>query len=178
MKIAITQRQLSINGIAYDCLEQGWYRMFDQHEIIPVPNISNFDIDADLLILSGGNSSEDRYKTELACCRWADDNNVPILGVCHGAFFLNFIYDGVNHAVEHHQNTRHNIVMENETYNVNSYHTMGIYELSKELDPIAYCNDDVEAFKHKTKKVWGLVWHPERMVDPVLPKDLEEFLFG
>lgn len=178
MKIAITQRQLSINGLAYDCLEQGWYRLLADHEISPIPNISNFDIDADLLILSGGNSSEDRYRTELACIRWAEENNVPVLGVCHGAFFLNFVYDGVNHAVEHHQNTRHNVVMENETYNVNSYHTMGIYELGSNLEAIAYCEDQVEAFKHKTKDIWGLVWHPERMVTPVMPFELKELLLG
>jgi putative glutamine amidotransferase len=178
MKIAITQRQLSINGIAYDCLEQGWYRLLSDHEIVPVPNISRFDIDADMLILSGGNSSEDRYRTELACCRWADDNNIPVLGVCHGAFFLNFVYNGVNHSIEQHQNTQHDIIMDGEIYNVNSYHTMGIYELSTDLEAIAYAKDDIEAFKHKTKDIWGLVWHPERMAVPVLPTDLKELLLG
>jgi gamma-glutamyl-gamma-aminobutyrate hydrolase PuuD len=33
-----------------------------------------------------------------------------------------------------------------------------------------------EAFKHKDKEIYGIVWHPERMKNPVLPKKLVEFL--
>jgi len=45
------------------------------------------------------------------------------------------------------------------------------------LEPIAWdLQDNIEGFKHKDKQIWGLVWHPERMVKPVLPSDLEAFL--
>lgn len=176
MKIAITQRQLSINGITYDCLEQGWYRLLSAHEIIAVPNLINIDLDVDMLILSGGNSSQDRYKTEMFCCEWAKEKNIPTLGVCHGAFFLNFLYGGMNGDIDGHQNTTHDIIMENSTVEVNSYHHMAIAELGLDLEAIAYSPDGIEGFRHRSLPIWGLVWHPERMLDPVLPIELKELL--
>lgn len=177
MKIAITQRQLSINGITYDCLEQGWYRLLSSHEVIAIPNLVNIDLDADMLILSGGNSSKDRYETEMFCCEWAKERNIPTLGVCHGAFFLNFLYGGMNGDIDGHQNTTHDIIMENSTVEVNSYHQMAITELAPDLEALAYSSDRVEGFRHCSLPIWGLVWHPERMKVPVLPNALREILF-
>ena len=76
MKIAISQRQVEINGFVYDCLEQGWYHLFVNHEIIPLPNLSNISIDVDMLVLSGGETTEDRLFTLesvacLGCCSLA-----------------------------------------------------------------------------------------------------------
>jgi gamma-glutamyl-gamma-aminobutyrate hydrolase PuuD len=34
----------------------------------------------------------------------------------------------------------------------------------------------IEAFRHKNRKVWGIVWHPERMEKAVLPNDLRSFI--
>ena len=178
MKIAITQRQISINNIVYDCLEQGWYRLLDSHEIIVVPNLLDIDLDVDMLVLSGGNSSQNRYDTEMALCEWANENNIPILGVCHGAFFLNFLYGGMNGDIDNHYEVDHHISLENTTVVVNSYHKMAIAELGSDLQAISYCDDIVEGFKHRTKPIWGLVWHPERMEEPVLPRDLRKLLYG
>ena len=68
--------------------------------------------------------------------------------------------------------------MEGQTHNVNSYHKTCIEELGNDLDPIAWNGKHVEAFKHKTKPIWGLLWHPERMDIPVLPKELEDLIYG
>jgi gamma-glutamyl-gamma-aminobutyrate hydrolase PuuD len=178
MKIAISQRQVEINGFVYDCLEQGWYEFFLGHEIIPVPNLNNISLDVNMLVLSGGETTNARYNTEVACTAWAIENNVPILGVCHGAFLLNFLYSGVNAKTLGHQNTTHKVYMEDQEYTVNSYHQMMIHELGLGLNAIAYCENVVEGFKHSQLPVWGLVWHPERMDVPVLPNDLKELIRG
>lgn len=178
MKIGITQRQVAINDIVYDCLEQGWFYMLGDHELIALPNLVYIDVDIDLLILSGGNTSEARYQTELNCCAWALERNIPILGVCHGAFFLNELNSGTNSTVENHYNTSHEIIMEGQTHTVNSYHTTSIEELGNDLDPIAWAGNHIEAFKHKDLPIWGVVWHPERMDIPVLPSDLRELIYG
>jgi gamma-glutamyl-gamma-aminobutyrate hydrolase PuuD len=179
MKIAITQRQLTIRGITYDCLEQGWYNLFLRHEIIPIPNLSNIAIDVDMLVISGGETTEDRYQTEVACSAWAVENDVPIIGVCHGAFLLNYLHSGINvKGTTGHHNTEHEIRMEDKTYIVNSYHHMAIEELGINLEPIAHCDGVVEGFKHTERDIWGLVWHPERMLTPVLPTDLRELIYG
>jgi gamma-glutamyl-gamma-aminobutyrate hydrolase PuuD len=178
MKIAITQRQTIINGIVYDCLEQGWYRLFKNHELIIVPNLVYVDLDADMLVLTGGDNTESRFQTELVCYSYADDHNIPVLGVCHGAFMINYLHGGLNKEVKGHRNVMHSINMEKQTYMVNSYHDIGIYSLGDNLESIAVNEDSIEAFKHETKPIWGLVWHPERMEDPVLPLELKELING
>jgi putative glutamine amidotransferase len=129
-------------------------------------------------VLSGGNHTDARYKTELYCCTWAEKNKVPILGICHGAFFINYAFKGINAEVENHRGVEHTIAMEGQTHIVNSYHDMCIYELSEEFDAIAQCNEQVEAFKHKSKDIWGIVWHPERMENPVLPTEIRKLIYG
>lgn len=179
MKIGITQRQVAINGFVYDCLEQEWYNFFLRHEIIPIPNLNNIGLDVDMLVISGGETTEDRYQTEVACSAWAIENSIPVLGVCHGAFLLNYLHGGINAKdITGHHNTKHEISMEGETYLVNSYHHMAINDLGIGLEPIAHCEGIVEAFKHEKRDIWGIVWHPERMLDPVMPKDLKELIYG
>ena len=93
MKIAITQRQLTVRGITYDCLEQGWFSFLQGHELIPIPNIPNIDVDADMIVFTGGDTSDDREQVERMLFEYAMTNNLPMLGVCHGAFFLNRMHD-------------------------------------------------------------------------------------
>ena len=178
MKIAITQRQTEINGFVHDCLDPNWYSLLKDHELIIVPNLINIDldIDVDMLIISGGNHTEARYKTELVVCDWAMRNGIPILGVCHGAFFLNYAFKGIDAKVEGHRGKDHAVIMEGQEYIVNSYHDICIYELGKDLTPIARTDAHVEAFKHKDLPIWGIVWHPERMENPVLPKEIKDLL--
>ena len=64
MKIAITQRQLTIRGITYDCLEQGWFRFLQGHELITIPNIPNIDVDADMIVFTGGETNDNREQIE------------------------------------------------------------------------------------------------------------------
>ena len=177
MRIAITQRQTEINGFTYDCLEPLWYTFFSPHEIIPVPNLTGLDIQVDMLVFSGGDNSKARSLAEVVCWSSAMKLDIPVLGICHGAFLLNYLHDGINKEVTGHRNIGHTIDMEDKTHTVNSYHDVGIYELGEGLESIATAKDgSCEAFKHQDKKIWGLVWHPERMETPVLPQELKELL--
>jgi putative glutamine amidotransferase len=180
MKIAITQRQIEINECIHDCLDPNWYKLLKGHELIIIPNLIHIDldIDIDMLIISGGGHTTARYKTELLVCDWAMRTGVPILGVCHGAFFLNYAFKGIDAEIKHHRKIEHTITMEGQEYIVNSYHDVCIFELGKDLTPVAWAGDHVEAFKHKDLPIWGIVWHPERMADPVLPTDLKRLIYG
>ena len=177
MKIAISQREIVHNNITYDCLEQGWHTLLSRHTLVPIPNVSNIETDFDMLILSGGDTTPNRTHTETMYYNIALLKGVPILGVCHGAFFINEFHSGTNKPIEGHKNTAHQIEMENTTEFVNSFHTNSIALLGKDLLPIAYCraDDTVEAFKHSKLPIWGLVWHPER-TEGLLPTDLYEIL--
>lgn len=178
MKIAITQRECSINDITYDCLEHGWFDLLKTHDIIPVPNLGRCDFDFDMLIISGGDNSHSRFQTEVACFNVADRLNLPILGICHGAFFLNTMYGGINGTISGHQNREHLVTLENQEITVNSYHTGNIAELGIGLEILAHHNQHIEAFNHKSKPQWGIVWHPERMEFPVLPKAVKALIYG
>lgn len=178
MKIAITQRELTVRGITYDCLEHGWFHFLQEHEIIPVPNVPNIDIDVDMIVFSGGDNTDNRSNTEKMLFDYAIKNHLPILGVCHGAFLLNRIFGGSNHSILGHQNTEHPIKIGQEFYIVNSYHSGCILNLGDELEAFAWADEFVEGFKHRTLPIWGLVWHPERMEHPIIPQDLKDILYG
>jgi putative glutamine amidotransferase len=180
MKIAVTQREITIRTTVYDCLERGWYNLLDRHEILAVPNDYEFDISsADCLILSGGETTESREFTETYCFAQAVEKNIPVIGVCHGAFVLNRWFNGANVAVAGHDQLDHEIFLEDQWQTVNSYHRIKIGILADKFNVLAVDRDDnVEAFKHKDLPIWGLVWHPERMHAPVLPKELKELLLG
>lgn len=180
MKIAISQREITIRGTTYDCLERGWYKLLDQHEIVPIPNgFERNIVNADCLILSGGETTESREFTETYCFSQARDKGIPVIGVCHGAFVLNRWLNGTNVPVTGHDKLNHAVFLEDEWQTVNSYHRLKIDILSSEFNVLAYDQDlNIEAFKHKNNPIWGLVWHPERMDVPVLPTDLKELLFG
>lgn len=177
MKIAISQREIVHNNITYDCLEQGWHGLLNHHTLVPMSNVSNIATDFDMLILSGGDSTPNRTHTETIYYKIALLKGVPILGVCHGAFFINEQHGGINKAIEGHQNTAHKIDIEGTTEFVNSFHTNSISLLGRDLMPIATCPHDntVEAFKHSQLPIWGLVWHPER-AEGIMPTTLWEML--
>ena len=61
----------------------------------------------------------------------------------------------------------------NESKTVNSYHNYGFNLLSDELLSVAVAEDSsVEALIHKTLKIFGQMWHPERE-EPFKAFDLE-----
>lgn len=156
----------------HDCLDPNWYELLAPHEIIAVPNIKTIELSPfiDMFILTGGENTVSRKDVETLCVKHAIKHNKPILGVCHGAFFLNYFYGGINAPIEGHRDTEHTLLLGEQVYVVNSFHDLGIYELAKDFKPTAFTNDNhIEGFKHKKLPIWGIVWHPERMETPVLP---------
>lgn len=181
MKIAISQREEIIgqSGLTHDCLSQIWYSFLRKHTIIPIANVNPVPIpeDIDMVIFSGGNASLSRLHTELALFNYANDNNIPMLGVCHGAFFLAELLGSTCGDIDGHRGTEHIVAMEGHNVIVNSYHGSNIITVSDKLNVIARDLDgNIEAFKHKDKPIWGIVWHPEMMEVPVLPSEVDEML--
>lgn len=178
MIIAISQTQTNINDTIYDCLDPRWHTFLYNHNLIPIPNIIDVHFDADMLILTGGEDTPDRLATETALFNIALLKNIPILGICRGAFILNSYYNGINRTINGHNKTEHIIEMEEQTFIINSFHSASIYIVGEDIEILATADNCVEAYKHKHLPIWGLSWHPERMVNPVLPKELKELLFG
>lgn len=180
MKIAISQREETIGDsqLIHDCLSQNWYTFLKQHILLPMANVPHVAIpDVDMVIISGGNASLARLHTELKLYNYAVEKNIPLLGICHGAFFLAELTGGTCGDIDGHRNTEHVVAMEGHNVLVNSYHGSNIITVGADYDIIAADLDgNIEGFKHKNRPIWGLVWHPERMEVPVLPKFLDDLL--
>lgn len=182
MKIIISQQERRLPPFFFtqDALERGWYRLLAGHDICPVPNIPDFDFESmqfDCLILSGGNDSVDRHLTEDRLYALAESRALPIIGVCHGAFAVNDLAGGRNAQITGHVDQDHVIRMDSQEFEVNSYHGQCIEQLPPGFEPVAHdLSGVIECFRHIFRPTWGVVWHPERQRQPVLPQDLAEFL--
>jgi gamma-glutamyl-gamma-aminobutyrate hydrolase PuuD len=180
MKIALSQRIMYQNGIAYDAIEHGWYHMFKNQELFFLPNSFQIDFDAladyvDVFIITGGDDSVKRRTIEIKFATKVMQRNKPIIGVCHGAFLLTDLLGGTVEPIEGHSNTNHNVIYGQRIIPVNSFHDLGITKLHETGIPL--CVDEqghIEAFIDG--KVAGVVWHPERMEDPWLPTEILEIL--
>jgi putative glutamine amidotransferase len=181
MKILISQQEYvkPPQNFVFDSLERAYYSFLSDHKLIPVANINKIpDNDYDCLLLTGGPDSVARNKTENTLYSHAVRKGVPIIGVCHGAFVINELAGGVNGSIEGHVNKDHLITMGGENYMVNSYHTQMIERLPEDFISLAKDKDgNVEAFRHKSLLIFGIVWHPERMPDTVLPDAVRNLLF-
>ena len=91
---------------------------------------------------------------------------------------LNKYFDGTNMHIEGHHNTNHPVELEGHMYmNINSYHSIGIHKLGKSLKEIGNDTDGhCEAFKHRDFRIWGVVWHPERMDTVLLPSGIRDMI--
>ena len=183
MRILISQRDVRIppNNFLFDALERSWYELLHKHTVIPVANIGAIDetIEFDCLILSGGPDSIARHTTEDLLFAHALKLNKPIVGICHGAFTVNDLTGGVNGRILDHTDTNHLINMEGVTHMVNSFHSQFIESMGPNMISIAEDLDgNTEAFQHKSRPIYGVVWHPERMKNPVLPSIVQDLLAG
>ena len=178
MKIGLTQRILYFKDKAYDCLEHGWYSLLNNHTLIPVPNKKDQDFKqiaehSDLLIITGGDDSPTRRLTEIKLATEILKYNKPILGICHGAFLLTDIMGGVVSTCNSHMDIAHTVTADNDTFLVNSFHSLQITNLhstgtSIATDPDGFCEAWVDG------NISGIVWHPERMTTPFIPRIIKK----
>lgn len=186
MKIAISQREIILansvgNRLVFDGLERAWYTFLADHELIVIPNTVNLvylgGLDFDCVLLTGGPDSQARHLTENMLFAVAQERSIPVIGVCHGAFAVNDLSGGVNGRVHGHEDGEHDIVLEGHVQRVNTHHSQSIATLGPNMIPTAVDLDgNIEAFEHETKPIYGIVWHPERMMQPILPTSVSRLL--
>jgi gamma-glutamyl-gamma-aminobutyrate hydrolase PuuD len=199
--LGITQRvEVVANyGERRDCLDQRWWDVAYSLGFIPIPlpnmpceRIENFlyKLDISAILLSGGNSltflddqasdvAPERDQFESGLIEWAINFNVPLLGVCRGMQVINHFLKGELKLMHDHTAVRHVVTFSGElsseaSREVNSYHNWGIQNigLGKGLQPLAQANDGtIEVFQHDSKRVAGMMWHPERE-SPLHPDDI------
>lgn len=176
MHIALTQRVLIHKGREYDSIERSWYDVLKEHTLAFIPNKIDVKINADLLIVTGGNNHIARDQIEERLIQQFVQEGKPIIGICHGAFLLTKIFGGKVDVINNHMDTEHVISCDGEMHMVNSFHTLQITQVPLQATVLAVSNNDIcESWIYKN--IGAIVWHPERMTEPYWPKQIRDFLW-
>ena len=171
-----------------DAISQDWINLSYKLKFFPIliPNskvVNNqylTELKLDGLILTNGGLTnlirKGKYKkisnqrdyTEVESFNFALKKNIPILGVCRGMQFIFKYYGGKIkkiHDKSHVAKKSHIIFTNGEKRRVICYHdfTCSNVTLPKSLIVTAFSKDGkIEAFEHRSKKILGIQWHPER----------------
>lgn len=192
MILACSQREVvNEHGSTMDALERDYVSYYSSlgMDLVPIPNdpvnaqaiLVAVPFDGVLLTGGGDIPLRQRDATEEILLYYALERHLPILGECRGAQFLNIFFGGslrshlqrslpnaINHVrSEHALIIAHidGLPLTTEAVIVNSFHQHGmtLQELAPELRAFATTEDGVvEGFVHPTKRILGIMWHPER----------------
>ncbi len=146
---------------------------------IPVPNFNQVndkesnnlirfvqEMHPDGIILSGGNDLgefPDRDSTELQLIDFAERFSIPLLGICRGMQIMGVANGSKLIKVDGHSGTSHAIT--GKTWRtVDSFHNYALDACPKDYHVTAFSEDgSIEAIAHKTRRMEGWMWHPERI---------------
>jgi N5-(cytidine 5'-diphosphoramidyl)-L-glutamine hydrolase len=165
-----------------DSIAKDWYSYMNY--VLPeanwmlLPNIENDIVhyakhwNLNGFIFSGGENmgvSPCRDNTELELYNYAKQELIPILGICRG---FQAIYSFMGGKIEPqgdnyskiHRATRHDIIINNTTKSVNSYHNnmAVIQEKPQNINVMATCAADNSLEAFTSDNIVCLLWHPER----------------
>ena len=175
MNVLVSQRvDVSATGERRDALDQRWFELLAALDAVafPVPNHPGHALAmasamaVDGIVLSGGNdvgSAPERDRTESTLIDWAMARSIPVLGVCRGLQFLTVHLGGALTSIEGHVSVRHAVAGPWGRQTVNSFHHFAVAALPPSLEAVAHADDGtVEAFRHPSLPLAGIMWHPER----------------
>jgi len=130
-----------------------------------------------LLIISGGNDIYNLEKKKKNLIRNQLDKKVlnnaikkkiPVLGICYGAQFIAHYFNNKVYKKWGHARKINKILIKDKSYlnknfiKVKCFHNYAINN-HKKFDLIGISEDKtMEFYKIKNKKIYGMMWHPER----------------
>ena len=191
-RIGVTQRVEVVEEYEErrDCLDQRWGPLLRSFGYTPIPLFNQIDdverylTDLELsgVVLTGGNDlaslddgsnvAPERDAFERNLLEFAIDHDLPVLGVCRGAQFINVHFGGSLSAVEGHVASVHEVSIDDppveigsKTVTTNSYQNYGIE--SRDLPENPQVNGrtsdgSIEWIEHENHPVSAIMWHPER----------------
>ena len=126
----------------------------------------------DGIVMPGGS---DIYEYDRFICKYATDNDIPILGICLGMQIMEEAY--LTKTKTHHQGINHNIITEKGSIInrligdtlVNSRHNDCISNVDNYYITARSLDGCIETIEHKTNRFnVGVQWHPEDLEDDSL----------
>ncbi|MBX4204608.1 MAG: gamma-glutamyl-gamma-aminobutyrate hydrolase family protein [Candidatus Doudnabacteria bacterium] len=128
----------------------------------------------DLIILSGGHlfpvvSHEKDFKDEIKLIKRLKK---PIIGICLGSELIAHAYGASLVRMNRKKHGEIKIRGKGGVFNVYESHRWAIKKLPANLVEIARSKDGVEIFRHKTKPIVGIQFHPEVLVSKTSGRNL------
>lgn len=126
----------------------------------------------DGIVMPGGS---DIYEYDRFICKYATDNDIPLLGICLGMQIMEEEY--LTKTKTHHQGINHNIITKKGSLInrlikdnlVNSRHNDCISNTKDYYITARSTDGCIEAIEHKTNRFnVGVQWHPEDLDDDSL----------
>ena len=160
-----------------DCLDEKWIGFINScgFAAVPVPNnTANTEMllkqnNFSGILLTGGNSICSYEKgflqkdeNDSLLISYAEKNDVPVFGVCRG---MQSILDYYKIRLEEkagHIRTTHSIDFGYGLTEVNSFHRYCATSIPEQFDGVRTADGTYEMIKHKSKRIAGIMWHPER----------------
>ena len=177
MRIGLTQRVLLHQGRAYDSLEHSWYEYLQGHTLVSIPNRLPISIpDLDVLIVTGGDDHPVRNQVEHELVDIMRSRDLPVIGVCHGCQLLTQRLGGTVVPVDGHMDSYHEIEYHGQSHLVNSYHKLRIEQSPVNATVLAR-DPDGHPEAWILGQIAGMMWHPERMIKPWIPAEIQHLLF-
>ncbi len=131
---------------------------------------------ADRIILSGTPLMEFGYLAHTENFSWLKDVEKPVIGICAGMQVIAEVFgsdvigsEGIGFAEI--ETKRRNILFEGRL-KVYELHSKAV-KLSDELETLAESDSCVQAFKHKKRPIYGILFHPEARNRQVIERFLE-----
>jgi gamma-glutamyl-gamma-aminobutyrate hydrolase PuuD len=176
MKIGLSlETTLKLRNTWHSAINHEWYDFLKEHQIVPLICYDQYNVkDYDLIILCGGNDMHDittwrdnnyppRDEFEKKLILDAVDSNVPLVGICRGSHFINYVLGGTHKLME---TPYDNVAVHLDPFDVTCHHSIMIDKLAPGFDVLLNDNNGViELAIHKEKRVLGIGWHPERSIN-------------
>jgi GMP synthase (glutamine-hydrolysing) len=120
----------------------------------------------DMIILSGGHlmpvlNHDLEFKKEIALIKKI---NKPIIGICLGSELIAHSFGAKLKLLKHKYRGKKTITEGEDKFSVYESHRWVVKRLPSSLVSLAKSKDGVEIFKHKTRPIYGLQFHPEMLV--------------
>ena len=181
-RVAVSQRvdRIPERQERRDALDQRVVAWLEAGDVLgfPVPNLWSAPInlrawlaalEPDGIVLSGGedlNESPKRDGTESALLSFAQENSLPVLGLCRGLQMMSVFAGGTLERLPDHAGRRHTLgAVDGNVFptEVNSFHVWGLRACPPGYKVLAYAPDgSIEAIRHRTLPWEGWMWHSER----------------
>jgi putative glutamine amidotransferase len=159
----------------HSAINHEWYEFLKDHEIHPLICLSKYDVrNYDLIILCGGNDmphiktwrnnnypQRDNFEYDIInnCIK----HNVPIIGICRGSHFINYVMGGTVSLME---TPYDNVKVKLPEFEVTCHHTVYIEKLAENFECLQQDSQGVIELAVNRKDRQMLVgWHPERSVN-------------